>query len=224
MKAERCDVASGSGSRPWRWLSFSASAAGWRARLWRVAQPPEAARCAWPGDGRWGCVRAAVAQRVARVLEARALLLIDSQPPYAITAEEISASQMPKRSSMNSFGPGWNTIRKSTITKAAMPSPAVSALAATGSATVREVGGHQGKADRGERSGQDHQVGDRAGEALTLPGAEPARLTGDIAERGASQPAARVPVKEEHREEQHHAPTAAIISPRLNLLRSIITA
>ena len=48
---------------------------------------------------------------------------IASQPPYAITAQEISASQMPKRSSMNSFGPGWNTMRKSTITTAAIPSP-----------------------------------------------------------------------------------------------------
>ena len=111
-------------------------------------------------------------------------------------------------------------MRSSTITTAAIPSPAVSALAATGSATVREVAVTTARPIAASAAARITRFGDRAGEPWPSQGPKPAPSR-DVAEWGADVRADGVPVHEEHRDQQHDAPAAAIISPRLSLPRSI---
>ena len=93
-------------------------------------------------------------------------------------------AQMPKRRSTTSFGPGWNTMRSSTITTAPIPSPAVIALAATGSATVRDVAVRIASAIAATRRRQDHEVRRSSRRSPGRPTPRtPASDADDVAER-----------------------------------------
>ena len=96
-------------------------------------------------------------------------------------------------------------MRSSTITTAAMPSPAVSALAATGSATVRDVAVTTARptaAIAAARITRFAIVPVKPWPSQAPELAPPA----DVAERRADVHADGVPVEEEQRDQQHEAP------------------
>ncbi len=101
-----------------------------------------------------------------------------------------------------------------------MPSPAVIALAATGSATVREVAVRIASTDRRQRGGEDHEVGDESQEALAVPGPEVARDVDRGRRAAASTDApALYQSKRNSAISSSKPPTAAISSPRPELAR-----
>ena len=125
---------------------------------------------------------------------------------------------------MNSFGPGWNTMRSSTITTAAIPSPAVSALAATGSATVREVAVTTASPIAASAAARITRSAIVPVKPWPSQAPKPALFT-ETSPNGVLMSAPPAYQSTKNIETSSTIPpTAAIISPRLNLPRSINTS
>ena len=117
--------------------------------------------------------------------------------------------------SICAFEPGWKTIRSRIIPTAAMPSEAVSALAATGRATVREVAVSTAS-----------ETAARAAARITRSATKPSNPALSQAPKSVDAGPTGISLNPLYQSKKKSAisrsspPSAAITSPRLSLPRS----